>query len=295
MNMKKIILLMTMSIAWVGSASAASGDFFTGKKLFQKQCLVCHSADLNPPQAPPMFGVQMKYKKATGSKQDFVEKVTVFATHPTIEKALLKKPVQLLGLMPDLGFDVADVKLIAAYIYDESFAPPCKHMKVAMRIFKERGDTKAFRHHKERYDAMCSAPADGAVHTKAEEAIIAPAEAGTLKAVMQQLGRDYAALDQAVLVEDFAAAATAAGHIASHETPSMVQRMKIMAGLRTEMSAFKQADGKVHSLAVEIKQAAEAKDMPLLIQRQSGMLSACMACHTAYRSKIKHILNKYAG
>jgi len=117
------------------------------------------------------------------------------------------------------------------------------------------------------------------------------AVAGTLKAVMQQLGRDYAALDQAVLMEDFDAAAAAAGRIASHEKPSMFQRMKIMAGLRSEMSAFKQADGKVHSLAVDIKQAAEANDMLLLIQRQSAMLSACMACHTGYRSKVKHILN----
>jgi len=271
--MKKTILLIMMSIAWVGSASSASGDFATGKKLFQEQCLMCHSVELDPPQAPPMFGVQMKYKMVTDSKQAFVEKVTAFAIHPSKEKALLKKPVQVLGLMPDLGLDAADVKLIAAYIHDESFAPPCKHWKVAMRIFRERGDTKAFRHHKERYDAMCIAPASGAAHTKGAPAIALPAEAGTLKAVMQQLGRDYAALDQAVLMENFSAAANAAGHIASHDKPSMLQRMKIMAGLRTEMSAFKQADGKVHSLALEIKQAAEAKDMPLLIQRQSGMLS----------------------
>lgn len=292
--MKKTILLMTMSIAWVSSASAAGNDFATGKKLFQEQCLMCHSAELDPQQAPPMFGVQKKYKMATDSKQAFVEKVTAFATHPSKDKALLKKPVQMLGLMPELGLDAADVKLIAAYIHDESFAPPCKHMKVAMRIFKERGDSKAFRHHKQRYDAMCTAPAGDAAHAMAATAGAAQpvaAEAGTLKAVMQQLGRDYAALDQAVLMEDFDAAANAAQHIANHDKPSLGQKVKIMAGLRSEMSAFKQADGKVHSLAVEIKQAAEAKDMPLLIQRQSGMLSACMACHTVYRNKIKHILN----
>jgi len=117
------------------------------------------------------------------------------------------------------------------------------------------------------------------------------AEAGTLKAVMQQLGRDYAALGQAVLMEDFDAAANAAQHIAKHDQPSLGQKVKIMAGLRSEMSAFKQADGKVHSLAVDIKQAAEANDMPMLIQRQSAMLSACMACHTGYLNKIKKILN----
>jgi len=138
---------------------------------------------------------------------------------------------------------------------------------------------------------VSSASAAGNDFATAGAAQPVAAESGTLKAVMQQLGRDYAALDQAVLMEDFVAAAAAAGRIASHEKPSIFQRMKIMAGLRLEMSTFKQVDGKVHSLAVEIKQAAEANDMPLLIQRQSGMLSACMACHTAYRSKIRALLN----
>ncbi|MDQ6968960.1 MAG: cytochrome c [Mariprofundus sp.] len=282
--MKKTMVLASMSLLWVGSVHAADSDFAKGKQLFQQQCLVCHSAQLDPPQAPPMFGVQMKYKMATDNKQAFVERVTSFATHPSKDKALLTKPVKMLGLMPDMGLDEADVKLIAAYIHDETFAPPYKHLQVAMRTSQQRGDKQAYRHHKQRYDAMCSDAPAAAVTA-------APAESGTLKAIMQQLGRDYAAVDQAILMQDFNAAATAANHIANHEKPSLFQKMKIMAGLRTEMSAFKQADGKVHALAVDIEQAAKAKDMPLLIQRQSGMLSACMACHTGYRSKVKNIFN----
>ena len=289
--MKKTLLLFTMCLTWAGGAQAADADFTAGKKLFQQQCLVCHAADLDPPKAPPMFGVQMKYKMATADRASFIDKITSFAMHPAEEKAILKKPVQVLGLMPEMGFDERDVRKIAAYIHDETFPPPCKHWQVAMRIFKERGDEKAFRHHKKRYDAMCSTTsATEAREPETQAPTAAPAEAGTLKSVMQQLGRDYAALDHAVLVGDFAAAAVAAEHIANHEKPSMFQRMKIMAVLRTEMSAFKQADDKVHQLAMAIKQAAEKKDMSLLIQRQSGMLSACMACHTAYRSKIKDIL-----
>jgi len=218
--MKKAMLLVTMSLAWADGVQAADADFAAGKKLFQQQCLVCHNADLDPPQAPPMFGVQMKYKMATADRASFIDKVTSFATHPTAEKAILKKPVQVLGLMPEMGFDERNVRKIAAYIHDETFAPPCKHWQAAMRIFKERGDEKAFRHHKKRYDAMCSAaPSTGACEPGAPAPTAAPAEAGTLKAVMQQLGRDYAVLDHAVLVEDFAAAAVAAGHIANHEKP----------------------------------------------------------------------------
>jgi len=285
--MKKIILLMAMSVSWAGSGHAADTDFAAGKKLFQKNCLACHNAELDPPQAPPMFAVQMKYKMATDNKQAFVEKVTSFAIHPSKDKALLKKPVEVLGLMPDMGFEAKDVQLIAAYIHDETFSPPCKHWKVAMRIFQEKGDSKAFRHHKERYDAMCS---DVIIKETSSKAVnVLAAEPGTLKAVMQQLGRDYAALNQAILLEDFVAAENAAEHIANHEKPSMFQRMKIMGGLRSHMSDFKKADGKVHALAVAIEDAAKSKDLPLLIKRQSGMLSACMRCHSVYRKQVIEI------
>ena len=71
----------------------------------------------------------------------------------------------------------------------------------------------------------------------------------------------------------------------------MFQKMKIIAGLRSNVSGFKQADGKVHTLAVEIERAAKAKDMPLLIKHQSTLLSACMACHTSYRKQVINLLN----
>jgi len=109
---------------------------------------------------------------------------------------------------------------------------------------------------------------------------------GTLKQAMQQLGADFAALNQAILVEDFEAAASAAHAIAFHEKPSMGQRMKIVAALGTEMPAFKKADGKVHDLATRMEKAAQGKQMDQLIQQQSEMLGACMACHTSYRKKI---------
>lgn len=108
----------------------------------------------------------------------------------------------------------------------------------------------------------------------------------SLKQVMQQLGSDYSDLDQAIFLEDFDAAAESAHAIAFHDKFSMEQRMKILSTLGTEMPNFKKADGKVHALAIKIEEAARAKDMGLLIQRQSQMLSACMACHTSYRSRV---------
>ncbi|MDT8376115.1 MAG: hypothetical protein RQ867_05160 [Mariprofundaceae bacterium] len=117
-----------------------------------------------------------------------------------------------------------------------------------------------------------------------------PAVDGSLKQIMQQLGTDYSRLNHAILLEDFDAAAEAADAIAVHGKPSMGQRMKIMASLGTDMAAFKKADGAVHDLAVRVKEAAGTADMPLLIQHQSQLLSACMACHTTYRSRVAALL-----
>ncbi len=289
--MKKILILAVASVAMVSQAQAADKSFAEGKKLFQENCLVCHNAELEPAQAPPMFGVQMKYKMATKDKTSFVNKVTSFATHPTKEKALLKMPVKVLGLMPDMGFEEADVRKIAAYIHDEEFSPPCNHWKHAADRFKAEGKMKLYKKHQQKYDAMCSTSTDKpkVKHAGARNTNIT-AEEGSLKAIMQQLGMDYAAVDEAILKEDLDAVAVAAHGIAFHDTPSLGTKMKLMGSLRSEMKGFKAADGKVHHLALDIEKAAKAKDMKTVIAKQSQMLSACMACHTSYRSRIIDIL-----
>jgi len=113
---------------------------------------------------------------------------------------------------------------------------------------------------------------------------------GSLKQIMQQLGKDYSSLNQAILIKDFESAAGAAHAIAYHDTPSLGQRIKIMAVLRTDMAEFKEADGRVHDLAIQVEKAAKAKDMPSLIKYQSEMFNACMACHTNHRSRVAGLL-----
>lgn len=117
-----------------------------------------------------------------------------------------------------------------------------------------------------------------------------PASDGSLKQIMQQLGKDYSNLNHAILMEDFDGVAGAAHAIAYHDKPSLGQRMKVLGALGSEMSEFKKADEKVHDLATRVEEAAKAKDMPLLMQRQSQMLAACMSCHTSYRSRIVNLM-----
>ena len=279
--MKNIILVVVANLALVSHAYAEDNAFSEGKNLFQNNCLTCHNAQLDPPQAPPMFGVQMKYKNVTPNKTAFVSKITSFVMHPTEEKALLKHPVQILDLMPDLGFERSDVKKISSYIYDESFSPPCNHWKAAAKRFKENGNLKQYRNHQKRYDMRCQ---------QQKKNSMLPASGTSLKAIMQQLDRDYNKLTYAILLADFDSAAEAANGVANHDKAPMAQKKKLKQALGEKMKGFKQADMKVHALAMSIKKAAKAKDMQTLIQRHSQMLGACMSCHSTYRSKALQIL-----
>ncbi len=289
--MKKIWVLAITSIAMTAQAQAADKAFAEGKKLFRENCLVCHNAELEPAQAPPMFMVQMKYKMVARDKASFVDRVTSFVMRPAKDKALLKEPVKMLGVMPEMGFAEEDVRKIAAYIHDETFSPPCNHWKRAAERFKAEGKMKLYQKHQKKYDAMCSPSADKpkVKHAGPRNTSIT-AEEGSLKAIMQQLGMDYAAVDEAILKEDLDAVAVAAHAIAFHDTPSLATKMKLMANLRSEMKGFKAMDDKVHHLALDIEKAAKANDMKTVIAKQSQMLSACMACHTSYRSRIIDIL-----
>jgi mono/diheme cytochrome c family protein/cytochrome c556 len=302
--MKKIIILATAGILLTANAyacdntpaegkklltanaSACDNTLAEGKKLLQENCLSCHGADLDPPLAPPMFGVQKRYKMDSADRAEFIRKITEFVQQPSQEKALMKRAIKHVGLMPEVDVAEDDLQKIVTYIHDASFAIPCNHLKAAMKMAKEKGDAQHFNHAQSRFKKMCAGNNGAKVKSAAKQ----QAGAKMLKQIMQKLGSDYSRLNHAILLEDFDGAAQAAHAIAYHDKPPMSQRMKILGSLGTDMPKFKQADGKVHALAIKIEEAAKAGDMPLLMQRQSQMLSACMACHSTYRSRVVDLL-----
>lgn len=116
-------------------------------------CQSCHDASLNPPKAPPMFGVQRRYKKQYASQQEFVDAVVQFVSQPTDDGALMKGPVRKLGLMPGLPLGDDMLSEIAAYIYEESFEPPCEHWAHALSSGKGKG--KHRQHVQGMYEEFC--------------------------------------------------------------------------------------------------------------------------------------------
>jgi mono/diheme cytochrome c family protein len=152
--MKILLLLVLMMVT--GQAYASGADTEEGKELLATHCQSCHRADNDPPKAPPMYGVQKRYKMDSADKADFVRKVSEFVQQPSEEKALLKRAIQHVGLMPAIDVAEVDLKKVAAYIHDASFAVPCSHFKAAMKMAKAKGDTQHYNHAQGRYSALCS-------------------------------------------------------------------------------------------------------------------------------------------
>jgi len=121
--MKYIVLLMALIAfnVWALTPEAEKG------KGSIPVCLSCHNADLNPPLAPPFYGVQNRYMMKYNNKSDFIKAIVKWVKMPTIDNALMQRPVKKLGLMPAMPMPDDMLKTIAAYLYEEEFLPPCTH------------------------------------------------------------------------------------------------------------------------------------------------------------------------
>jgi len=126
-------------------------------------CQACHDASLNPPKAPPMFGVQRRYKRQYDTQQEFVNAVVKFVAQPTESAALMKRPIKKMGLMPGLPLGDEMLSGIATYIYEESFEPPCDHWSYAISAGQGKGGGKGGgqgsgkhrQHVQDMYDEFC--------------------------------------------------------------------------------------------------------------------------------------------
>lgn len=92
--------------------------------LIHSKCFVCHNPDMKGETrlAPPMHMVRQHYYTTEISKAEFVDQITNFAMNPTTEKSVMPGAVRNFGLMPKSVFEESEVKIIAAYIFDNDLA-----------------------------------------------------------------------------------------------------------------------------------------------------------------------------
>lgn len=118
--------------------STLSASAQEGAKTFEV-CNTCHNVALDPPKAPPMFGVSNRYKKSFPDQESFVAAVVDFVGHPSMDKVVMKRPAQKMGLMPPMPLPKEQLTNIANYLYEYPFPPPCEHWKIAVKIAETEG------------------------------------------------------------------------------------------------------------------------------------------------------------
>ncbi len=136
--MKITVLLVVSALAsYLCNTPAAINKTtvpFTGSAEVQVQdsvvlafCYTCHNpkvASHDEMLAPPLAGIKMQYIRNTGTRDEFIERMSGFVSNPTEENAIMKGPVNRFGLMPKPALSKEQIKEIVEFIYDNDIPQP---------------------------------------------------------------------------------------------------------------------------------------------------------------------------
>lgn len=108
-----------------------------------------------------------------------------------------------------------------------------------------------------------------------------------LQKIMLKMGMEMHKISEAISTDDWAQVKKSANWIADHPTPSIGERMKIMAFLGTEAFKFKANNKKTHKAANSVAYAASQKHEPSTNSAFAVLQQTCLACHQTYREKFQ--------
>lgn len=115
-------------------------------------------------------------------------------------------------------------------------------------------------------------------------------DASSLKEIMQGLRTNLIEISDGLLTDNFELVAHGATSIAEHPEIPAAQVQLVAAELGPEMAAFKQLDGFVHDLSLEIGAAAQALDRDVAISSYQRMIEGCLDCHRTYKERVAAVL-----
>lgn len=133
---------------------------------------------------------------------------------------------------------------------------------------------------------------DGAQDVLTQTPVNAPPAQPTLKAIMQVLASDMAGVAMGVWLEQPDVVQDAARRVADHPRVPAEQLQAIQATLNQEFADFARHDQQVHDTSLDLIAAVDASASPaewlgIVVRIQEG----CVACHSAYRSRLVPVLN----
>jgi cytochrome c556 len=104
-----------------------------------------------------------------------------------------------------------------------------------------------------------------------------------LRRIMQELGKNMQAITDAISREDWALVAKIAPQVAEHPEPPVIEKMRILSFIGTDMGTFESHDEAAHQAARALEQVAARNDGQGVIAAFANLQSACLACHQSFR------------
>ena len=108
-----------------------------------------------------------------------------------------------------------------------------------------------------------------------------------LFAIMVTLGENMQTITAAIASEDWETVVETSPLIADHPQPPLGEKIRILAFIGTDVSAFKDYDGQTHQAAQQLGQAAESEDGEAVIAAFANLQLSCLSCHQRFRQSFK--------
>lgn len=110
-----------------------------------------------------------------------------------------------------------------------------------------------------------------------------------LRRIMQELGKNMQTITEAISREDWASVAKVAPQIAEHPEPPVIEKMRILTFIGTDIGTFESHDEITHQAARTLEQVAARNDGQGVITAFANLQSSCLACHRSFRkSFVEH-------
>lgn len=104
-----------------------------------------------------------------------------------------------------------------------------------------------------------------------------------LHRIMQEIGKNMQTITEAISREDWASDAKVAPQIAEHPEPPVIEKMRILTFIGTNMGTFESHDEITHQAAQALEKVAARNDGQGVITAFANLQSSCLACHQNFR------------
>lgn len=113
------------------------------------------------------------------------------------------------------------------------------------------------------------------------------AEPLVLQKIMRDMGRNMQLIANGISREDWKLVEENALLVADHPQPPLSEKVRILAFAGTNISKFKEHDGRTHSAARTLSETAARQDGYAVIADFATLQNSCLMCHQRFRESFK--------